>query len=331
MSMKTAFVTGPTGCIGAATVQYLLDSGIERVVGMSRKRDLSRIDPQYRDRIDFIEGDITDREQVIEAISSTRPDTIIHLAAFQTPDCLANPLLGMEVNVTGTRNIVLGARKLGDSLQRLVLASSSAVYGPREMYPGESIMTDVPYAPRNLYGFWKVANEGMAQAFHAETGIPTVSIRLSTCYGPGRDLGMTSAPTTLLKCVAAEQSFQMPYKGREHFHFVGDVGAGFAEVGISPFTGYGVFNLRGRTIHTAEYIELAKTAAGELGIAEPDISIAEDAQSMPFANDLDDSQSVAAFPNMPLTDMAEGVKHSIKRFREMHLAGTLDPEYRPGG
>ncbi len=331
MSMTTAFVTGPTGCIGAATVQYLIDHGVEHVIGMSRKRDLSRIDPEYHDRIKFIEGDITNRDQVSHAIASTNPDTIIHLAAFQTPDCLANPLLGMEVNVTGTRNIVLAAKELGNSLQRLVLASSSAVYGHREMYPGDSIVTDVPYAPRNLYGYWKVANEGMAQAFHAETEIPTVSVRLSTCYGPGRDLGMTSAPTTLLKCVAAEQSFQMPYQGREHFHFVGDVGAGFAEVGISPFSGYGVFNLRGRTIHTTEYIELAKTAAGELGISDPDISIADDAQSMPFANDLDDQESVTAFPNMPLTDMSEGVRYSIMKFREMHLAGILDPEYRPGG
>ena len=62
--MATAFVTGPTGCIGAATVQYLLDHGIDRVVGLSRKKDLSRIHPAYRDRLEFIEGDITSLQQV---------------------------------------------------------------------------------------------------------------------------------------------------------------------------------------------------------------------------------------------------------------------------
>ena len=92
--MTTAFVTGPTGCIGAATVQYLLDHGIQRVVGMSRKRDFSRIAASYHDRLEFIEGDITSLAQVQEAISSVAPNLIIHLAAFQTPDCMARPLQG---------------------------------------------------------------------------------------------------------------------------------------------------------------------------------------------------------------------------------------------
>ena len=66
--MTTAFVTGPTGCIGAATVEYLLDHGVDRVVGMSRKRDFSRIAGQYHDRLEFMEGDITSLEQVQSAI-----------------------------------------------------------------------------------------------------------------------------------------------------------------------------------------------------------------------------------------------------------------------
>ena len=179
---------------------------------MSRKKNLSRLESEYHDRLEFIEGDITVLEQVQSAISSIKPELIIHLAALQTPDCMAHPLQGMEVNVVGTRNVVQAAYQLGDRLERLVLASSSAVYGPRDMYPGETVMADVPYRPANLYGYWKICNEGMGQAFHRETGISTVCIRLSTCYGPGRDLGMTSAPTAMLKCAAAGKSFRMPCK-----------------------------------------------------------------------------------------------------------------------
>ena len=331
MAFNTAFVTGPTGCIGAATVAYLLEHGIDRVVGMSRKRDLSRLNEGYRDRLDLVEGDITNRQQVSEVIQAAGPETIIHLAAFQTPECVANPIMGMEVNVTGTRNVVLAARELGDSLKRLVIASSSAVYGERDLYQTPRIATDVPYAPRNLYGYWKVANEGMAQAFHSETGIATVSIRLSTCYGPGRDLGMTSAPTAMLKCVAAEAPFSMPYQGREHFHFVDDVGAGIAESAQAPFDGYGVFNLRGTTVHTTDFIAMIESAAAELGIPEVNIDIAGDAETMPFANDLDDTDSLAAFPDMPLTSMEEGIRHALRTFRTMHLSGELTAEYRPGG
>jgi len=329
--MTTVFVSGPTGCIGAATVAYLLDHGVERVVGFSRRRDLQRIDPQYHDRLDFVEGDITDAEQVTAAVAQARPSRIIHLAAFQTPACLADPLGGMEVNVTGTRNMFQAAAALGDGLERFVFASSAAVYGPREIYNGPTVVNSAPFAPRNLYGYWKVAGEGMAQAFTAETGISSVSLRLATCYGPGRDLGMTSAPTAALKCIAAGESFRLPYQGREHYHFVADVGAGFAEAAIADFDGYGAYNLRGVTVPTSEFLGTARQIARELGIDEIDVEIAEDADSMPFVNDLDDSETVEVFPNMPITPLKEGIRISLDKFRQMAQAGKLVAEYRQGG
>jgi nucleoside-diphosphate-sugar epimerase len=329
--MTTLFVSGPTGCIGSATVAYLLDHGVDRVVGFSRRRDLGRIDPQYHDRLDFIEGDITDAAQVADAMAQARPSRIIHLAAFQTPDCLANPLGGMEVNVTGTRNMFQAAAALGSDLKRFVFASSAAVYGPREIYDSPTVTNSAPFAPRNLYGFWKVAGEGMAQAFQAETGVASVSIRLATCYGPGRDLGMTSAPTAALKCIAAGESFRIPYQGREHYHFVADVGAGFAEAAIADFDGYGAYNLRGVTVPTSEFLETARQIAGELGIDQVDVEIAEDADSMPFVNDLDQSETVEVFPNMPITPLEEGIRISLEKFHEMAQAGELVAEYRQGG
>ena len=329
--MTTVFVTGLTGCIGAATVAYLLDHGVSRVVGFSRRRNLERIDPQYHDRLDFIEGDITDAAQVADAMAQARPSRIIHLAAFQTPDCLANPLGGMEVNVTGTRNMFQAAAQLGDALERFVFASSAAVYGPREIYDTPTVENSAAFAPRNLYGFWKVAGEGMAQAYHAETGVAAVSIRLATCYGPGRDLGMTSAPTAALKCIAAEKPFRLPYQGREHYHFVADVGAGFAEAAIAEFSGYGAYNLRGVTVPTSEFLQIAAAAAAEIGIPTVDVGIAEEADSMPFVNDLDDTQTVQVFPNMPLTPLADGIQESLERFRQMQAAGELVAEYRQGG
>ncbi|MBT4694843.1 MAG: NAD(P)-dependent oxidoreductase, partial [Planctomycetaceae bacterium] len=183
--MTIAFVSGPTGCIGAATVAYLLDNGADQVVGFCRNVDLSRIDAKYHDRLEIISGDITDRHSVVAAVTQAQPNVIIHLAAFQTPACEATPLLGMDVNVGGTANMFYAAKQLGTTLQRFVFASSSAVYGPRDMYDGPVVKTPMPYQPANIYGFWKVAGEGMAIAFHKETSIPTVSVRLSTTYGPG--------------------------------------------------------------------------------------------------------------------------------------------------
>lgn len=329
--MSSVFVTGPTGCIGAATVEYLLEHGVDRVIGFSRRRNLERIDSRYHDRVDFVEGDITDEHQVSAAVLAAQPTRIIHLAAFQTPDCLANPLRGLDVNVSGTRNLFHAASQLPGKLERFVFASSAAVYGPREIYESPTVENSAAFAPRNLYGFWKVAGEGMAQAFHAETGVASVSIRLATCYGPGRDLGMTSAPTAALKCIAAETAFRLPYQGREHYHYVADVGAGFAEAAIADFSGYRAFNLRGQTIPTTEFLEIARRTAGELGIENVDVAIAENADSMPFVNDLDQSETLEVFPRMPLTPLEDGIRESLRRFRQMHEAGELVAEYRQGG
>ena len=315
--MSTVFVSGPTGCIGAATLSWLLDHGADKVIGFSRTSDWSRIDHSYRDRISLIEGDITDAASVRDAVNSANPDRIIHLAAFQTPDCQAMPFRGLDVNVSGTANLFRAAAELGDNLKRFVFASSAAVYGPRSLYSGETVTEDQPYLPPNLYGYWKTAGEGMAHAFHMETGIPTVSLRLATTYGPGRDKGLTSAPTSALKAVAACEPFAMPYQGREHYHFVTDVGAGFAESALKPFDSYGVFNLRGQTVKGSEFLSLIREVAVEIGLPEPELTVAADAQTMPFVCDLDDSAATAAFPEMPLTPLRDGIRLSLEQFRKV--------------
>jgi len=321
--MSTVFVSGPTGCIGAATVSHLLENGVEEIVGFSRHEDFSRIPPQYHDRIRFTAGDITDAEQVARAVTAASPAAIIHLAAYQTPDCQDRPLEGLAVNVSGTINMFRAAALLGSSFTRFVFASSAAVYGPRSLYPGDSVTPDVPYRPPNLYGYWKVAGEGVARAFFAETGVATVSLRLATTYGPGRDLGLTSAPTTAIKAAVLGESYRLPYHGREHFHFVEDVGAGFSLSAIDPFEGCAALNLRGRTVETEVFLETLHGACSKAGIVGCDVAVADDATTMPFVCDLDESSCLEAFPRMPLTSLEEGLWRSVVRFQEMAAAGAL--------
>ena len=157
----------------------------------------------------------------------------------------------------------------------------------------------------------------MAQAFQQQSGVSTVSLRLNTTYGPGRDQGLTSAPTTLLKAVARGKAFLMPYQGKEHYHYVSDVGAGFGQSGLEPFVGYGVFNLRGETMEVSQFIDKVRQVATELEIAEPlRIGIADDAQPMPFVCDLDEAATLATFPKMPLTSMVSGIEQSLSHFRD---------------
>jgi len=273
----------------------------------------------------LVRGDIRDERVVRAVLEEHRPTRVIHLAAFQTPDCVAHPFDGMDINVGGTAILFKVAASLG-TIERMVFASSAAVYGPRSLYPDAGVFPDGPLRPSSLYGYWKTAGEGIAQAFHAETGISTVSLRLAITYGPGRDLGLTSAETTAIKAAALGVPFEMPYTGKAHYHYVQDMGAGFAQAALAPHEGYGVFNLPGTTSSVPQFLSLLEKATRDLAPERPcHVGIREAAPETPIIWDLDHRETVQRFPDMPLTPLELGIQASLVRFTEMAANKELSP------
>ena len=99
--MKRILVTGSTGCIGSATVQYLLRQGVERVYGYNRTAPKITVSDQF----EHLSGDIKDINRIRDVLQEVQPHSIIHLAALQTPDCQSNPFRGMDVNLVSTANL----------------------------------------------------------------------------------------------------------------------------------------------------------------------------------------------------------------------------------
>ena len=310
MSEKRVFVTGSTGCIGAHTVSILLSEGCE-VFGFNRKPPADLPSGYVH-----LGGDLSDKGSIESALKKSQPTHILHLGALQTPDCRDYPIRGLDVNVLGTAYLFKACLELELSLERFVFASSSAVNGPRDLYGESGVHPEDPLQPFNLYGYWKIAGEGMAQAYHQESGVPTVSLRLATTYGPGRDRGFTAAMTSALKAVAKRDSFEIPYRGKENYHFSHDVGAGFARAVVDPFTGYGVYNLLGKTHTVDEFIGLIKEEAEKLGLDNFDLTYAEGAEQTPFIYDLNCESTREAFPKMPQTEICEGIRISLDYFLE---------------
>ncbi len=83
------------------------------------------------------------------------------------------------------------------------------------------------------------------------------------------------------------------------------------------------FNLRGRTVPTRVFVETLRSACASAGVPDFDVAIADEATSMPFVCDLDDSETLAVFPRMPLTSLEEGLAGSVERFQAMVAEGTL--------
>lgn len=340
--MSRIFITGGTGCIGAATVHNLLTqfgSQIERILIATRNSSTDQLEIWFREtlsqfissgQIAFVSSDVGDSESIAKTLNEFQPTHVIHLSALQSPACDADPMRGLEVNLTGTLKLFQQVKTLKQPLERFVFASSGAVYGKRTMYPTDTIAESAQFAPPNLYGVWKVGGEHLAALFHGQTGVPTVSLRLNTTYGPGRDQGTTSAVTRIMKSLmlgaAANETMPcpMPYQGRENYHYVEDVGAHFAGVTMMPFSGCQPLNIKGRTIDVQEFLDTISLVAGELGVGQfLQTGIAVGAAPNLFVCDLNDTAIETAFPGLPRTPIAEGVRKTLLRFKEMVAAGKL--------
>src|SRR5262245_27428326 len=158
-------LAGGYGCIGAWIIRTLLTRGDEVCV-YDLKQDPRRLrlimDDEQVHRARFIAGDVTDLPALRNAIATHQITHIVHLAGLQVPVCRADPLLGAKVNVLGTLAVFEAVRLSQGQVQRLVYASSAAVFGPPGEYPAGPLDDDVPLRPTTHYGYFKCCNEGNA-------------------------------------------------------------------------------------------------------------------------------------------------------------------------
>lgn len=340
--MAKILITGGTGCIGAVTVRKLITefgSSIEQILIVSRSGSTDQLEIWFGEelgkfiesgKLRFVNLDLGETKALHDTLDEFAPSHLIHLGALQSPACAADPHKGLSINLAGTLSLFEIVAALDRPLERFVFASSGAVYGKRAMYPTATVPENVPLAPPNLYGVWKAAGEHLAALFHEQTGVPTVSLRLNTTYGPGRDQGMTSAPTMVMKrlAIGAHRGevlpSSMPYQGRENYHYVEDVGHHFAGVCMMPFSGYKALNIKGKTIEVAEFLDAICNVAEKLGIAEYlDTDIAEDAAQNLFICDLEDSAIETHFPGLPRTSITDGIRESLRRFQQLAKVGKI--------
>ncbi|MFB6312241.1 MAG: NAD-dependent epimerase/dehydratase family protein, partial [Salinirussus sp.] len=183
-------VTGGAGFIGGHLAEQFVRDGHEVVV-------LDNLDPFYDVRIKqhtidlceelatdgdgsyrFVEGDIRDADQVTELVEDA--EYIYHQAAQAgVRGSVENPRKYNSVNVDGTLNVLDAARASG--VNRVIVASSSSVYGKPRSLPYEE---DHPTTPVSPYGASKLAAERYACAYGEVYDLPTVALRYFTVYGP---------------------------------------------------------------------------------------------------------------------------------------------------
>jgi nucleoside-diphosphate-sugar epimerase len=318
-------LTGGYGCIGSWIVRRLLQRG-DGVWIYDLKEDPRRLrlilpDEQVR-QVAFLQGDVTDLHNLKKALIDHAITHVVHLAGLQVPTCRADPILGARVNVLGTLAAFEAVKALQPQVQRLVYASSAAVFGPPTDYPRDRfagpLSDDVPLRPTTHYGYFKCCNEGNARIYFQDHGLSSIGLRPWTVYGVGRDLGMTSEPTKAILALALGRPFQMSYGGWQDLQYVDDVAGVFVRCLEAPYSGAKSYNLRGDVVDLAGFHQ----ALCAVEPAAKDLITFGDRQ-IAIAYDLDDAALQRDLGPMPKTPLGEGIRQTLALFRQLHAEGRL--------
>lgn len=174
-------VTGGAGFIGSNLSGELLKRGHKvRIIDDLSTGNKKNIE-SFIDDIELVNGDIRDLNIVKKAVLGV--DCILHQAALPSvPRSVEKPIETGAVNIDGTLNVLAAARDEG--VKRVVLASSSSVYGNSEVLPKTEAMRPNPLSP---YAVTKYAGELYAKVFYDIYGLETVSLRYFNVFGPKQD------------------------------------------------------------------------------------------------------------------------------------------------
>ncbi|MFL6513754.1 MAG: UDP-glucose 4-epimerase GalE [Chthoniobacterales bacterium] len=175
-------VVGGAGYIGSICAEVLLDEGHE--VGI-----FDNLIEGHRSAIDrratFFPGDLAQAKVISEALSSYRPDAVMHFAASAlVGESMEDPSKYFRNNVGNGLNLL--DAMVGSGIKNLIFSSTCAIFGPPERVP---IDETLPMRPINPYGESKLMFENVLRWYNAIHGLKFVSLRYFNAAGASARFG----------------------------------------------------------------------------------------------------------------------------------------------
>jgi UDP-glucose 4-epimerase len=162
-------ITGGTGFIGSHLTQFLKKDNDITIYDVKK--------PIEKD-VKFILGDILDEQKILQSFQDF--DAIIHLAAtVGVKNTETNPVLTLNTNILGTKNILEACKK--HNIKKVILASSSEIYGEPRKVPIDETQTPIPIT---TYGISKLASEEYLKSYAKTCGFNYSILRFFNVVGP---------------------------------------------------------------------------------------------------------------------------------------------------
>jgi len=259
---KKVLVTGADGFIGSHLVESLVKSGHEvRAMVLYNSFDswgwLDDSPADVRAAIEVVSGDVRDAGFVRNAMRDR--EAVMHLAALiAIPYSYVAPQSYVDVNVTGTLNVVAAARDF--SISKVVHTSTSEVYGTAQFVP---ITEEHPLVGQSPYAASKIGADQLALSFWRSFGVPVAVARPFNTYGP-RQSARAVIPTVISQVAAGRERIELgALAPTRDFNFVQDTVDGMIAVLESDAALGEVVNLgSGFEISIADLVRLVGEVMG---------------------------------------------------------------------
>lgn len=204
-------VAGGAGYIGSVTTEMLCNEGHDVVVFDNLERGYR---PAVDPRAQFIQGDLRNKDNILEAMQSEKPDAVIHFAAYiEVGESMITPMPFFENNVSGSLNLM--SAMVAADCKKLIFSSTCATYGTPERMPMDE---SLPQNPESVYGESKLLCEKIFSWGQEIHNIDCVFLRYFNACGATEKYGEAHVPETHLIPLV----LQVPLGQREKIFIFGE-------------------------------------------------------------------------------------------------------------